>query len=599
MNDLAHDSTRIREHLRQLLPPFLSDRYEGVSQVFDDDSGSIYIVRQLLLDQSMELHIAYCGSNQGVKALLEQRAKVRSSLSHPSIPTVHDFGLCTNGSPFLIIDLPQGKRLDSIVEDRGALPAKEAVSIALDLASAMAHVHAQGHGHGRLSTTDLIVMSDGRACVTNLGFGTWSEDEVGSKSTFRAPVDGDVKAAGRILLEMVTGKPDAVPNDTGGTRFNFAVKGDQKQKIDIDRLHRVIKRMYSAECGMKEAQSSLASILASCQPNAATTSYASGGVFPFWPLLISLVVMGTAATLFFSDLKPSDKPEKQKQTAEKPLETVLKQRDKDSDNKLVPELVSKAVEGQLVLRDLCIDDKGLQYLETVNDSSVTRLDVSDTFITDASMKYIGHFPLVFLDLTRTEITDAGLREIGERCGELQNLRIGNTKVTAKGLHHLIQLKELETLVLHNDNLGDDAMTPLAQCKNLEKIDFEANKRITDSGLAKITTPKLKYLNIGDTAVTDDGLKALLKLPNLDNLHVGNSDLITNEGIKTLAKIPKLKRLTIRRSKVTDGGLLVLLAAPNLVELSVPGLKVSESIRAKFANELPNCRIISDTLREFR
>ena len=74
--------------------------------------------------------------------------------------------------------------------------------------------------------------------------------------------------------------------------------------------------------------------------------------------------------------------------------------------------------------------------------------------------------------------------------------------------------------------------------------------------------------MADTKVTDDGLKEVAKLQNLEELDLENTQ-ITDEGLKEVAKLPRLMYFYLHSTKVTKKGMTELKKA------------------------LPNCEIDSD------
>src|SRR5262245_60282916 len=67
-------------------------------------------------------------------------ARRHARLDHPNIPRVHD---CFNEShsSCLVLQLIDGHSVDSMIEGRGALETRQAISIALDFLSALNYAH--------------------------------------------------------------------------------------------------------------------------------------------------------------------------------------------------------------------------------------------------------------------------------------------------------------------------------------------------------------------------------------------------------------------------------------------------------------------------
>lgn len=574
--------SNIKESISKLLPPFLSDRYEGIAVVIESAVESIYIVRQVLLDHSMELHIAHSGSDEKMRRELQTKAKTRSSLVHASIPAVHDFGLCLNGDPFMIIELPAGQCLDSLVASAETIPVENAVFIASELAGAMQLLEDQELRYGRFKIEQIVVASDGVPAIINLGFPICDSKQQVSLAT------DSVRFVGFILLAMLNGTPKgATLFDTGA----FSSKCFFVERTDLpeyaNELRSLLERtiLTKQHLSLRQLHAALVAILkrsnscASRQPSDTKAPFLILGVLTIFALTVSIIA---------SCLMPRIDAPKILIVPPPPVQSVLTPKSLGSDNHLVGRSLSQVEkDGRLVLRDLSIDDRGIHLLKSIN-IPITKLDMSDTQISDVSITYISHFPLLFLDVTRTNITDIGLKQICDHCPQIVNLRIGNTKVSVKGLEYLSALKDLQGLNLYNNRLSDDAMTPIAKLVRLQKIDLENNPGITDHGLAMLNKrSRLKNINLTGTAVTDSGMVALLKLKYLDTLYLGNSSSITDEALKTLVRHRHLKRITLRRTKVSERGLRILLNSRSLVELNLPGMNVSESTRNAFLKLRPD------------
>lgn len=552
--------------------------------VVENASESIYVVRQVLLDHFMELHIAHSGSDEALRRELKKNAKTRSSLVHSSIPPVHDFGVCTNGDPFMIIELPGGERLDSLIESAAAISVPNAVFIAWQVGSAMLLLDEHELRYGKISAEQIVIASDGVPALINLGF---------SNCAKQPPQQSDVvRSIGRILLEMLNGsRQHATLFDTAAMQLHSSYL-DRNDLGDLaDDLRSFLegtllkKRTITLEhvCLALAAMLERSDWRGSTRQGETREPFLVFGVVTVFALTVSIIatcLMPRIETPKLSFVSPSP-----------PAQTLLIPKKFASDNQLVSRLAEQGgVDGRLVLRDLSVDDQGLRCLKGAK-VPIARLDLSDTLVSDVSMSYICHFPLLYLDITRDNITDAGLKVVCDHCPQLVNLRIGNTRITAKGLEYLFALKNLQGLNLHNNGLNDDAMIPIARLIRLQKIDLENNAAITDKGLARLSKRNsLKNINLTGTAVTDAGMVALLNLKNLDTLYLGNTNSITDDALKILVHHRQLKRITFRRTKVTERGLLTLLQSRNLVELNLPGMTVSDSIRKAFLKRNPEFKI---------
>jgi hypothetical protein len=160
--------------------------------------------------------------------------------------------------------------------------------------------------------------------------------------------------------------------------------------------------------------------------------------------------------------------------------------------------------------------------------------------------------------------------------EMQQLRVldlRGTDVGDDGMVHLAKLKNLRDLDLSETIVGNAGLEPLKSLPKLEKLNLWAT-RVGDAGMVHIAAMRpLKWLNLDDVRflddevyLTDKGLEQVVKLPNLEWLHVGKTQ-VSDAGLKLLAGLKKLKHLEVTHcERVTPAGIDELRKA-------LPGLEV--------------------------
>lgn len=139
--------------------------------------------------------------------------------------------------------------------------------------------------------------------------------------------------------------------------------------------------------------------------------------------------------------------------------------------------------------------------------------------------------------------------------------------------------------------GDEQLATLTKFDRLTSLSLE-NSVVTDEGLAAVKEiPTLKTLNLRKCAqLTDVGLEHVAQLPKLERLILlYNKDGLTNECMKSIAKISTLRALDIRGCvQIKDDGLLALAPLKNLVDFKHRGFNVTNDGLAVFG-ELPQLR----------
>jgi hypothetical protein len=80
-------------------------------------------------------------------------------------------------------------------------------------------------------------------------------------------------------------------------------------------------------------------------------------------------------------------------------------------------------------------------------------------------------------------------------------------------------------------------------------------------------PQILWLDVSGTQITDTGLAALERFPNLTRLHL-NRTSITDAGLTHLTRLSHLEYLNLYGTKITDTGLTPLAKLPNLRALYI-------------------------------
>jgi hypothetical protein len=190
-----------------------------------------------------------------------------------------------------------------------------------------------------------------------------------------------------------------------------------------------------------------------------------------------------------------------------------------------------------------------------NEDGPQRLDNAIT--TDASAKFIARLPRVeLLGLKEGQATDSALRELSNLRRLHQLYMWDAAQVTDAGiaeLRHLTQLKHVHC----------------------------SNAQLTDESLKTFSTmPQLEYLSLQGNLFTDRGVAYLVDMPNLTELWIGTKTIqVTDEGLKSTARIEKLKVLDVQEAPITLDGLRTLLSGR-------PGLKVYHALMDKLKTVTP-------------
>ena len=108
---------------------------------------------------------------------------------------------------------------------------------------------------------------------------------------------------------------------------------------------------------------------------------------------------------------------------------------------------------------------------------------------------------------------------------------------------------------------------VVRCPNVTACD-ELLKKI--SGL-----PGLKKLRMKKTQATDEGLRHIGKMSELEELYIRDARSVTDEGVSYLALLANLKHISISFSNLTNDSLVLLSGLPSMEEVDLQGNHFSD------------------------
>jgi len=114
----------------------------------------VYIGREVAVKI---LHEGYGGREEAIKRFLRE-ARAASSINHPNIVDVTDFGKATDGTVFFVMELLVGEPLDTILVRDRRLDLLRAINICNQLAAALAAAHRKGIVHRDLKPENVMLI---------------------------------------------------------------------------------------------------------------------------------------------------------------------------------------------------------------------------------------------------------------------------------------------------------------------------------------------------------------------------------------------------------------------------------------------------------
>ena len=221
----------------------LGSRYEIIEKVGNGGMATVYKATDKVLKRNVAVKILrdeFTTDEEFIRRF-EVEAQSAARLTHPNIVSIYDVGVEGN-LYYIVMELIQGKTLkEIIVKEKGPLPWKWSINVAIQIASALEMAHKNNIIHRDIKPHNIIITEDGIAKVTDFGiakavsnstitaFGT----TIGSVHYFSpeharggfTDAKSDLYSLGVVLYEMVTGR---VPFDAD-TPVSVALKHMQEE----------------------------------------------------------------------------------------------------------------------------------------------------------------------------------------------------------------------------------------------------------------------------------------------------------------------------------------------------------------------------------
>jgi hypothetical protein len=154
--------------------------------------GEVYRARDSRLGRDVAIKVLPAGFAHDADRLrrFEQEARAVAALSHPNIVALFDIGT-HDGSPYLVSELLEGRTLREVAAS-GAIPVRQAVDVAVQIARGLAAAHEQGIVHRDLKPANVFVTKAGHVKILDFGLAKLTRpaaDESGSAVTEAPPTE--------------------------------------------------------------------------------------------------------------------------------------------------------------------------------------------------------------------------------------------------------------------------------------------------------------------------------------------------------------------------------------------------------------------------
>ena len=140
-------------------------------------TGTVRRACDRVLDRPVALKMLRSGAGDDPmhRARLRVEAQLAGALHHPGIAQIYDYGEAPPSrgdgapTPYIAMQFVDGKPLDSLLRERGPLPADEVMTIVAQVAEALQLAHEAGIVHRDLKPGNVLLTPEGRPVLVDFG----------------------------------------------------------------------------------------------------------------------------------------------------------------------------------------------------------------------------------------------------------------------------------------------------------------------------------------------------------------------------------------------------------------------------------------------
>jgi serine/threonine-protein kinase len=572
--------------------------------------GVIYKAKQPLLDRYYAIKMLNVQrANQQTLARFHQEAKAASTLNHPNVIAVHDFGFTDDDDPYMVMDFVEGMSLADLIQTGGAIPYQEALDIFIQIANGMNHAHASGVLHRDLKPSNVMLTNPESvvAEVKIVDFGiakinradecsslTQTGDVFGSPlymspeqaSGKKVDARSDIYSLGCLMYEVLTGAPPLQGDTIIQTIFMHLnqMPTNLSEKAGAcfpDSLEHVVRKCLEKDPALRyqtmlDLKVDLVKVSVD-QPireqRYSTLSEGPRATFKIGWLQIAVTILAFVAASYTVLEKremsvESERREARARTTEQKFNSDLKSIGSEPLSGIDGETFARQEVSQgksnISFPNLGADDGALKYLQ--GNPNIVSLGLRANTISHKGFTHLRFPNLETLDVQETEICPELITALGN-LPKLNSLNISKTRYSKSDLMQLTKLKQLRSLNLSRSNLSDDDLQIVAQMTGLQQLRIGLNPQLSDKGISALKCLKnLEVLDLNNTAVTDKGLTSLKLLTKMKELQLYQTQ-ISDAGVQTLSKM-SLQKLVLRDTYISNRSIQSLSKMTSLKYLEI-------------------------------
>jgi serine/threonine-protein kinase len=172
----------------------VAEKYELERLLGEGGMGSVWLARNRMLELPVALKLLRADFDAADAAdRLLREARIAARIDHRAIVRVFDFGNTSQGDPFIVMELLEGKNLAEVLAEQGPLDPIEAVRLLLPVVDALAAAHDAGVVHRDLKPANIFLVTEQRRTQPKIvDFGIAKMNQGSSEAARALTRHGDV-----------------------------------------------------------------------------------------------------------------------------------------------------------------------------------------------------------------------------------------------------------------------------------------------------------------------------------------------------------------------------------------------------------------------
>ncbi len=506
----------------------LVERFHITGKLGQGGMGSIYTAHDSILARDVAIKtIARTNLNDQELMRFQREAKAASTLSHPNVIQMLDFGVLESGQPFMVMELIEGISLAQLISERGPQSPRLVLQIIEQVANGMIGFHKAGIVHRDLKTGNIMLLNSGMltnqplAKILDFGIakalGTEAQMSTITKAgqIFGSPNSmspeqargdtldhrSDIYSLGCIAFELLTGRPlfvgdtviDVVTQHINDPPPRLWEACDLTFPMELERLvaHMVLKDPDERFQSMSEVIKNLRDVYAVLpeETERKASDVTHTAALPAKELSLNSGVLWASGVLAVIALICS-----------------------------VSYIVNK-----FTIANAPPPPKPSPFKAHM-ESGEASLDMVDILDGDAPFA-LSHAGKVTRDL---EVSLAKKKK-------LQDLTLVESQIVPRDLELIAKLQPVNIKLIDCNGLTDDVMKGLSNVSSVRCLIVHNGKGITPGSLTRLQSlPKLSTLSLFGCDISNDHLKVLRNFPTLRYLRLGHNKNVTMDGVRYLS-----------------------------------------------------------------